>query len=67
MSDLQTKLFEYGIIEKSHVEIQAFKAEHRKVYLKEKNAEYAQKQKRKTLLFTLDEFARLEREAQKHG
>ena len=67
MSDLQTKLFEYGIIERSPTEIEAFKTEHRKTYVKEKNAEYAQKQKRKTLLFTLDEFARLEQEAQKHG
>ncbi len=66
-SNLQDKLFASGLVEKGDAElIQKFKQQHRKVYEKQRDKGYALTKKRKTLIFSNEEFAYLETEAKKY-
>ena len=62
--NLQHKLFESGLIEQGNsAKIEAFKKAYRADYAKTYNKEFDSKTKRKTLIFTPDEFAYLEAQA----
>lgn len=67
MTDLRTKIFQQKIHEKDADTIKQFKADHRKSYLKTKAKEYAAKQKRKTLIFPIDEYGFLQKQAKTFG
>lgn len=66
-TNLQQKLFDSGVLEHgSNKAIQDFKTTHFKAYKQQYNKEYQQKNIRKTLIFTPEEFEFLQTEADQH-
>jgi len=66
-NNLQNKLFESGLIEKGNpAKINEFKKAYRSDYAKDYNHEFNVKNKRKTLIFTPEEFEYLEEQATKY-
>lgn len=66
-NNLQHKLFESGLIEEGDsAKINAFKKAYRADYAKTYNKDFQGKMKRKTLIFTPDEFEYLEAQAEQY-